>query len=194
MTIDNYLTLSITDCKRLGFLRPGVVTVGRIEWKNDAGVIASVGFSTKTQGVPVACFSYEHNGTPRAYDVALRWKRSNLSPGTEHGYYYFVCPATGALCRKLYFVNGQFVGRTAFKALYKEQTLSVKQRRLTRAWRDLLAVDDLINQQYRRETYRGRLTPYGRKVAKLAGRLRIFQETPGGQDGHDAQGSRTAGA
>lgn len=179
MTIDRYLTLSIGDCKRLGFLRPGVTTVGRIEWKNDAGVIASVGFSTKTQGVPVASFSYEHNGTPRAYDVALRWKRSNLNPGTEHGYYYFVCPVTGSLCRKLYFVHGQFVGRKAFNALYEDQTFSKKQRRNRRAWRDLLAVDDLISRPYRRETYRGRLTPYGRKVEKLAARLETYKEAAG---------------
>lgn len=173
MTIEKYLCLTVTDCKRLGFLRPNETKTGSIVWRRDGGVIASVGFATKTTGVPLARFSYEANGTPQNYDVALRWKRSNLNPATEHGYYYFVCPVTGALCRKLYLVGGRFVSRHAFRALYEQQTFSKSRRRNLAPYRDLLAVDELVyNQRYRRETYRGNLTPYGRKVAKLAERLR----------------------
>ena len=175
MTIDRYLSLSVTDCKRLGFFRPNEIQTGRVYWKRDGATVASIGFGTKTTGAPVACFSYEYNGQPVAYDVALRWKRSNLNPDTEHGYYYFVCPDTGALCRKLYLVDGRFVGRKAFHALYRDQNKSHKERRVTGAWHDLLAVDDLCNQRYRRETYRGRLTPYGRKIEKLCQRLHVYE-------------------
>lgn len=183
MTIDKYLSLSVKDCKRLGFLRPDATVSGCVEWKRDGAVIASVGFATKTTGVPVARFSYEANGEPMAYDVALRWKRSNLNAATEHGYYYFVCPVTGALCRKLYLVDGRFVGRKAFHALYEQQTFSQKERRERGPWRDLLAVDDLVyNQRYRRETYAGRLTPYGRKVEKYCRRLHLYERAAA----HDA--------
>lgn len=175
MTIDEYLCLSVTDCKRLGYLRPNTYATGSIQWKRGGGVIASVGIAAKTTGVPTVRFSYEANGVPMAYDVALRWKRSNLDADGEHGYYYFVCPVTGALCRKLYLVGDRFVGRKAFHALYEKQTLSHKQRRLTGTWRDLYALDDLTFQPHRKETYRGRLTPYGRKVDKLARRLHLYE-------------------
>lgn len=176
MTIDDYLSLSVKDVKRLGFLRPDTTVSGRVEWKRGGAVIASVGFATKTTGVPVARFSYEANGEPMTYDVALRWKRSNLNPDTNHGYYYFVCPVTGALCRKLYLVDGRFVGRKAFHALYEKQTYSQAYRRETAAWRDLMAVDDLVfSQRYRREYYAGRLTPYGRKVEKLCRRMHLYE-------------------
>lgn len=175
MTIDRYLCLTVSDCKRLGFLRPNETKTGSIEWRQNGAVVASVGFATKTTGVPLARFAYEVNGEPRAYDVALRWKRSNLNTDTENGYYYFVCPSTGALCRKLYLVDGQFVSRRAFRALYEQQRFSRNQRREREPLRVLLAVDDLVfNQRYRRETYRGNLTPYGRKVEKLARRLYLF--------------------
>lgn len=176
MTIDDYLSISVSDLKRMGYFVPAATCSGVVNWKRDGHVIASVGFATKTTGVPVARFSYEANGEPQAYDVALRWKRSNLNPTTEHGYYYFVCPVTGALCRKLYLVDGRFVGRKAFHALYEKQTYTKKDRRERAAWFGLLELDDLVfSQRYRREYYNGRLTPYGRKVDKLARRLKLYE-------------------
>lgn len=167
-TIDKYLCLRIGDLKRLGFLVPAATCTGSVEWKQGGRPVASVGLYTKTTGVPVARFAYDYNGEPVTYDVALRWKRSNLNADTPHGYYYFVCPVTGSLCRNLYLVDGRFVGRKAFNALYPGQAESRKQRGYYRYWRTLLAAGDIQADRYRRETYRGRLTPYGRKVEKLA--------------------------
>lgn len=144
MTIDDYLSISVSDLKRMGYFAPAATCSGVVTWKRGGHVVASVGFATKTTGVPVARFSYEVNGEPQAYDVALRWKRSNLNPTTEHGYYYFVCPVTGALCRKLYLVDGRFVGRKAFKPLYEAQTLSHKQRGNDWRIRTLLQLEDLV--------------------------------------------------
>ena len=92
MTIDRYLTLTVADCKRLGFLRPNAICSGSIQWTRGGAVVASVGFGTLTTGVPVARFAYDYNGETRTYDVALRWKRSNLNPDSKSGYYYFVFP------------------------------------------------------------------------------------------------------
>lgn len=174
MTLDDFLCLSVADCKRLGFLRPNDTKTGAIEWRRNGGIVASVGFATKTTGVPLARFSYEVNGTPVTYDVPLRWKRSNLNPASENGYYYFVCPATGRLCRKLYLHDGRFVSRHALGGvLYETQTKP-------KSWRPdgengeylaLLEYYRLTDQRYRRETYNGRLTPYGRKIYKIARRL-----------------------
>lgn len=177
MTIDDYLSISVAELKRMGYFAPATTRSGVVSWKRGGNVIASVGLATKTTGVPVARFSYEVNGKPQAYDVALRWKRSNLNPTTEYGYYYFVCPVTGALCRKLYLVDGRFIGRKAFKPLYEAQTQSHKARRTGRTWRYLLKLEDMVYlQRYRRETYNGRLTPYGRKVEKLISRLHLDEQ------------------
>ena len=175
-TIDEYLCLTIADLKRLGFLVPGATCTGSVEWNRGGEVFASVGIATKTAGVPLVRFSYTHNGRPETYDVALRWKRSNLNADTPHGYYYFVCPVTGELCRNLYLVNGRFVGRKAFKPLYPDQAEGHKWREYIKFFRALLDAGDLQNDRYRRETYRGRLTPYGRKVEKLARSLAFLKD------------------
>lgn len=172
-TIGDYLTLSVTDCKRMGYFKPNAAVSGVVRWTRNDAVFASVGFATDTRGVPLAKLAYTYNGHDVEATVALRWKRSNLNPASEHGYYYFVCPVTGSLCRKLYLCDGRFVGRQALNALYETQTKS-------RAWRPggengaylaLVEFDRLSAQRYRRETYRGNPTPYGRKIAKLARRM-----------------------
>lgn len=106
--------------------------------------------------------------------IYLRWKRSNLNP--QHGYYYFVCPVTGNLCRTLYLVDGKFISRKAFNPLYKQQAKSQRQRRDPLfAYLDAAkAFEDLTEQRYRREYYNGRITPFGRRVEKAARRVGSF--------------------
>lgn len=164
----------------MGLLARAATRTGVITWSDADGFIASVGFGSNTLGVPFARFSYTHNGKPVTYDVALRWKNSNLNTDTSNGYYYFVCPVTGSLCRNLYFVDGRFVSRQAFKALYPAQVESHRNRERLRYWRDVMAADDLANDRYRRETYRGRLTPYGRKIEKITRHLEQFADTSNG--------------
>ena len=173
-TIDEYLCISIADIKRLGYLNPNTVCQGVVTWNRGGRKAAEVTMRVKTTGVPFVSFGYSYKGTPTRQDVPLRWKRSNLNPESEHGYYYFVCPDTGALCRKLYIVDGRFVSRRAFKPLYDAQTKSKAYRELNNTYGLLFQYDEIQRQRYRRETYRGKLTPYGRKVMKLARRLGAY--------------------
>lgn len=170
MTIENYITLSVTDCKRQGFFAPAKIVLHGIRWTNGAGQqVAAITMLTDTRTEPVAILSYSYGGEPRTETIQLRFKHSNLTPDTPNGYYYFVCPVTGVRCRKLYLVDGRFVGRKAFKALYKKQTYSHKERRggLLASLIMLSDIEDKLFQPYRRETYRGKLTPYGRRARKL---------------------------
>ena len=178
-TIDEYITLSVTDCKRMGYFVNGALASGVVRWKQGGRLVASVGFATDTRGVPVARLSYNYNGQDVTDTIALRWKRSNLRADTEHGYYYFRCPVTGALCRKLYLVDGRFVGRRAFRSLYPQQAKSHTERDgYTSTLERLVRADELARQPYRREYYKGRLTPYGRKMQKLARLVEnVTQET-----------------
>lgn len=171
-TIDNYLRLSVTACKRMGYFRPKSLTSGVVNWTQRGEVVASISMQTNTAGiVPYAVLNYNYKGTPVHVELTLRFRPSNLNNGT--GYYYFVCPVTGLSCRNLYLVDGQFISRTAFRPLYNCQA----ERRRNDSLRYLLALADyekMLDAKYRRLTYRGRLTPYGRRVEKLGAQAELF--------------------
>ena len=174
------MCLSVTACKRLGYFTPQAKTSGVVRWtRNRDGKteeIASIRLETNLTGaVPYAVLTYNYKGTPVRSELTLRFRPSNLKHGT--GYYYFVCPVTGLSCRKLYLVNGRFVGRMAFRPLYSQQAETRTQRALsTYTLRALGAYEDMLNKPYRRLTYRGKQTPYGRKVEKLGKRVGVLYE------------------
>ena len=178
--IEDYLCLSVTACKRLGYFVPQARTSGVVRWTRDregkTEEYASIQFETNLTGaVPYAVLTYNYKGTPVRTEITLRFRPSNLKHGT--GYYYFVCPVTGLSCRKLYLVNGRFVGRLAFRPLYSQQAESHTQRGLSvYTLRALGVYEEMRNKPYRRLTYRGKLTPYGRKVEKLGKRVGVLYE------------------
>lgn len=168
--IDNYIRLSVTACKRLGYFTPKAKASGVVTWTQGTEVVASVGLETNLTGtVPYAVLTYNYKGTPVRTELTLRFRPSNLKAGT--GYYYFVCPVTGLSCRNLYLVNGKFVGRMAFRPLYRTQAERIGSRNGSLAFlRAYWAYEDMINEPRRRLTYRGKPTPYGRRVEKLGKR------------------------
>lgn len=159
-TIDDYLTLSVTDLKRLGFLKPRQLKHGVVTWKRGGDTTAQIHVITDTRALPMCYLFYSYEGETVQETIRLMFKHSNLDPEGEHGYYYFVCPATGAYCRKLYAVNGRFVGRSAFRPLYPQQAQSRKQRTQTGVLGVLLKFDELQNSRYRKDYYRGKPTPH----------------------------------
>ena len=119
-TIEDYIRLTVKDCKRLGYFVPQAETSGVVRWTQGGNVVASVRFSTNLKGaVPFAVLNYTYKGEPVHTELTLRFHPSNLKG--ETGYYYFVCPVTGLSCRNLYLVEGRFVSRTAFRPLYRKQ-------------------------------------------------------------------------
>ena len=175
--IDEYKTLNISTLSRAGFLEPvppgkarkGVVTVSDY-WGHTAKIEGAGVVRENRQFIAVA---YTHGGNLRAYTIELQFTPSNLPTHGNTGYYYFLCPETGQRCRKLYLVNGTFVSRKAFKALYFWQAASHKCRTLQTAG---VLLPDLIrheigNPKHRKRTYRGKLTPYGRKLARWAAKI-----------------------
>lgn len=171
-TIEDYLRLRVTDCKRLGFFKPNADVTNVVTWTQGKATIATISLRTNLTGaVPYAVLNYKYRGNPVNIELTLRYKPSNLKAGT--GYYYFVCPVTGLSCRNLYLVNGRFVSRTAFRPLYRQQaeTRIGKNNGSLAVLRAIGAYEDLTAERYRRLTYRGKLTPYGRKVEKRGARL-----------------------
>ena len=172
-TLQDYLRLNLTRCKALGYFVPNATAEGVITWAQGSDVIASVRFTTDTVNHRCTIAYSTADGEQVTQTVWLRWRSSNLDKGVTwekgRGFYYFVCPVTGRSCRNLYLVNGRFVSRFAFKALYETQTESHSQRdnplfKTLDAWDKL---EQLERQKYRRYTYRGKPTPYARRVDRL---------------------------
>lgn len=172
-TIQDYLRLNLTRCKALGYFVPNATAEGVITWAQGSDVIASVRFTTDTVNHRCTIAYSTADGEQVTQTVWLRWRSSNLDKGVNtwekgRGYYYFVCPVTGRSCRNLYLVNGRFVSRHAFPHLYEQQTLSRSRR--TDVFRFLTYADKVeqLEQQPRRKyTYRGKPTPFARKVERL---------------------------
>ena len=172
-TLQDYLRLNLTRCKALGYFVPNATAEGVITWAQGSDVIASVRFTTDTVNHRCTIAYRTADGEQVTQTVQLRWRSSNLDKGVTwekgRGFYYFVCPVTGRSCRNLYLVNGRFVSRFAFKALYETQAESHSQRhnplfKTLDAWDRL---EKLERQKYRRYTYRGKPTPYARQVERL---------------------------
>lgn len=170
--IEDYLRLRVADCKRLGFFKPNADVTNVVTWTQGTTKIATIAMRTDLTGaVPYAVLSYTYKGEPVHTELTLRFKPSNLKGGT--GFYYFVCPVTGLSCRNLYLVNGRFVSRAAFRPLYRKQaeTRAGKNNGSLAVLREIGEYEDLAAAKYRRLTYKGKLTPYGRKVEKKGARL-----------------------
>jgi hypothetical protein len=165
-TIDEYFTLSVTDIKRLGFLKPDTVCKGGISWKRGNRITAQIDVITDTRALPMCYLIYKYGGDTKQEEIRLMFKHSNLDPESKHGYYYFVCPVTGTCCRKLYNVGGQFVGRSAFRALYPNQAQSRKQRKQIDLLATLGALRYMDGGKYRKEFYRGKPTRYRLRLEK----------------------------
>lgn len=126
-------------------------------------------------------FRWEYEGKPRYQYVKLEKRPSNL--GLSAPVYYLVCPYSGTLCRKLYTDGRTISGRRSFSHIYETQTRSRK----VRDFDTLMEVlEPPAREKYRKEHYRGRLTPYGWKrgrdyrasrklgISNIAEALRLF--------------------
>lgn len=180
VALDEYRCLSISNLKRLGYLEPtekGKARAGVVSWKNTNGdttaTIQVAAMVNDENGVIAVAYNY--GGELRTYKIQLEFVPSNLPNHENTGYYYFVCPATGNRCRNLYFVDGYLVSRKAFKAPYFWQTLSASTRTFSNPSARVLLPDlirhEMGNPKHRKETYRGKPTPYGRKLAKWKAKL-----------------------
>ena len=169
--ITDYHCLDISKLRGWGYLTPDKDTAfksGVLSWQRNGETIAKICISVRVCDTEQAVgVSYLYGGQPKQYKIVLRFVPSNL-PGKENtGYYYFVCPVSGVLCRKLYLVGGQFMSRRAFRPLYVQQTMSHKTRvfySLIDTWKK---IEDLNNgSRWRKNHYRGKPTPYCKKLSK----------------------------
>lgn len=122
----------------------------------------------------VLSLSCSINGEPYQGSIGIAEKSSNLGIGGS--YYYFVCPITGRRCRYLYLYGGRFVSRFAIPTLlYPSQMYQARSSALIRGIDTLLELEKFSQERYRKEYYRGKQTPWGRRITKAYERYKPFE-------------------
>src|SRR5271154_4889055 len=134
--IDHCRAISISDLRHRGWLKPDQIRSGTLTWRVDDDEIGSVYAAINTYSEsPTIELAYFYNGREIKYKVQLVSAPSNLGKGKV---WYFQCPETGRLCRKLYGAGEKFLHREAFHdCLYYIQTKSRKQREMKKLYDQL---------------------------------------------------------
>ena len=164
--LNNYLTSYGT--------RKGVTS-----WSRNGEKFASINIEvTYNEYQSFIIFDYRNNGEPIRYKVNLISKVSNLGKGNV---WFFVCPRTGKLCRKLYLVSDYFLHRTAFKStMYAKQIESKKFRSLGKVFNACYLSDAVYEERYKKyfkTHYNGKPT---KRYLKLENKIRIAESYPVG--------------
>ena len=157
---DETLQISVSKLKGWGYLVPGQIKSGTLNWSRHGENTGSISITANTQNIhPYIELNYKYKDEPRKYKVYLTSTRSNLDLGEI---WYFVCPQTKKRCRKLYSIGGYFLHREAFNGcMYETQTQSKKYRELEKTFGAFLRTDMISDELYKKHfkrTYAGKPT------------------------------------
>lgn len=152
--------INITFLRSNGYLDLNTSISGTIRWSINGIVTSSVSIVSFMYGEnPYIKLSYVYNRSQQVeYKIYLRCKASNLGKGKV---WFFICPVTHKLCRKLYNEGRYFVHREALSnAYYEKQILFKKNRDLLKTF-ERVFIDksyDEYYKKYRKKHYRGKPT------------------------------------
>ncbi|WP_346237686.1 hypothetical protein ABDK00_001230 [Niabella insulamsoli] len=172
-------TIEISFLKQHGYLQPEQIKAGTIAWSRNGentGRI-SIKVCTRVSGRYIE-FDYSWNDKPVNYRVPLILKPSNLGKGSV---WFFCCPHTGKLCRKLFLANTYFYHRLAFtNCMYASQTQSKKYRQLEKHFSPYYDGDRILkelNKPYFKNFYAGKPT---KRYLKLTKKMQVIERLPAG--------------
>ncbi len=170
-------TISVNFLKKNGYLNPNCKTSGTIRWSRNGISTGTVGISIIMFGTPVLTLSYTCNNVAVEYSVMLLSLPSNLGKGEV---WYFKCPRTGKLCRKLYLGKTYFLHRDAFKnCFYDSQVQSHRNRTLYKMYNMHFITERVYEQRFKKyfkTTYRGQPT---KRLLKLQKDLELYYSVKG---------------
>lgn len=142
--IEHATKISISDLKKWNFLKLGICRSGTLSWSIEDSTYAAVSLKSDMQ-VEDQCFiELKYICNDKDFDIKIKLESlpSNLGFGKV---WYFVCPFTGGLCRKLYLNGEYFMSRQAIlNAMYENQTKSQRDRGLNSDLDKALKVEKLI--------------------------------------------------
>ena len=174
--LDRVDQISITKLREWGYLDSGIIKSGTITWSIHGTVTDRISIASNMTGVPYIELDYKCGGKPYNYRVWIESVPSNLGKGEV---LYFRCPHTHKLCRKLYFVGGEFLHRDAFiGSVYDIQTESRREREFTKFcntyWRTDKIYEQLRKKHFKKQ-YAGKPT---KKYTRLMDKLRRAERIP----------------
>jgi len=172
--IDETKRLNMSLLAKMGYVHPGFKTSGVIEWSENFKIHAVIGIR-KSETVGFMQLDYTCNGESVQYNVNLVARQSNL--GNESLIWYFICPSTMKLCRKLYFNGRLFVHQTEIEGLYACQALSKKERDMDKLISYLLGPNDIysqLHQKHLKRFYRGKMTKKYKNLVKWKRRVDLI--------------------
>ncbi|WP_330747596.1 hypothetical protein [Chryseobacterium sp. CP-77] len=144
--VEGLKCITIADLKKLGYLEPNISMSRNLFWTDKNGErtssITVIIDTTEIKGS--ITFDYTYNQSQKInYTVQLITRPSNLGNGLL---WFFVCPSTFKVCRKLHLNSGYFLHRTAFKDVYYEKQLQSKK---WRSWEKTFGsyLDDRLYEQ-----------------------------------------------
>lgn len=110
-------------------------------------------------------FKWEYGGSAHTQRVAVEARPSNLGLGSV---YYFICPCCSELCRNLYTDGRVLIGRRGFRHTYSARNETKRVREILKLYNIL---DTPAKYPYRKEYYRGKITPFGRRMERVYNRF-----------------------
>lgn len=113
--------ISISDLKRWDYLNDVCIRNGAIQWSREGVQTSSIGIRVNLTTGSHLELTYKVNDTSINYTVELVRKPSNLGKGFV---FYFLCPFSRKLSKKLYLYGKHFVNRTMIQGLYECQRWS----------------------------------------------------------------------
>lgn len=161
------LQINISKLKEWGYLNPNKWKTGTLNWSRNGNQTASISIGVSTLASDEYLhLKYNFKEQPREYNIRLVSKPTNLGIGEM---WFFLCPSTGQLCRKLYSIDGYFYHREAFKGcFYEKQTQSKYARFLDQKYGAYFNAESLYfeaRKKHLKKTYAGKPT---KKFTKLS--------------------------
>lgn len=168
---DETITIRISKLKEWNYLKQGLEIKTSLIWSRNGTNTNSVFLRLNTESeTPFIELSYVLRGKVRKYKVSLITVPSNLGKGLL---WFFLCPITGKRCRILYFINGFFLHRDAFKGcFYQKQTQSKYYRKLCKEFGKPFEDDEAFEEiysKYFKKYYRGKPTRRYLRLMKKIG-------------------------
>ncbi|MEJ7558213.1 MAG: hypothetical protein WKF66_07880 [Pedobacter sp.] len=146
----------------MGFIIPGHMVSGPLEWSEYFKMNAKVGTHSMTHvnaGRGHINLSYNIGGEAQQHRIEITSRTSNL--GNNALIWLFICPVTNKLCWKLFFNGQRFVHQSQIDGLYTCQTKSRKGRDLDKLLDFVFGNNDIcaqLMQKHLKKTYRGKPT------------------------------------
>ena len=163
MIIDSLKRFTIADLKKLGYFIPGGVVSGVLRWGSGDNQ-SSIRVKMDNTRMVLSLNYVVNQEKQMSYNVTIIERAANLGKGVVR---FFLCPITHKPCRKLYLYGDRFISRRAMRgAMYRSQVKSKLDRVMPSGW----GTDDFIPyKRYGKMYYRGRLTPYGKRIKRYEG-------------------------